>query len=310
MRILYKEKTDQHENTILDNQILLNIDCREGIKKLSDKSVSLILTDPPYFIDGLGNEWNEKAIKKKVSKAGVIGSLPIGMKFCPSQSKNLRHFLTPIAKDWMRVIKPGGFVLCFMQSRLVHSAGYALEEAGFHIKDLYVWKRHGQAKAFTHTHFINKRKDLSQRQKNKLIKSINGRKTAQLKPDAEMIIMAQAPSEGTLVGNWSKYKTGFINVENALIEPNNFPSTIMSCPKPKERYGHITAKPVDLLRHLIRIFCEPNGLILDPFLGCGSCAEACAIENYKFIGFEIEKIYYKQALKRIHLINQNSQKVA
>lgn len=283
----------------LKNQNIIHTDCRKGIKHIKAKSISLILTDPPYFIDGMSSDWDRKKLEHKKSKAGVIGSLPIGMKFCPSQSIKLKHFLTPITKEWMRVIKPAGFVLCFTQPRLSHSVAIALEDSGFHIKDLYVWKRHGQAKAFTHDHFIRKRTDLTQKQKTNLIKSIAGRKTAQLKPDAEMIVMAQSPSEGRLVDNWNKYKTGFIDVNNNLIDPTCFPSTIIPCSKPKNRYGHITAKPVDLLRHLLRIFCHPNGKVLDPFAGCGSCAEACAIENYHYTGFEIEHQYVKIALKRI-----------
>ena len=32
---------------------IFNEDCREAIKKLSDNSVDLIVTYPPYFIDGM-----------------------------------------------------------------------------------------------------------------------------------------------------------------------------------------------------------------------------------------------------------------
>lgn len=289
-------------------QKIIHSDCRIGIKKLKNKSVSLILTDPPYFIDGMSSDWNRKKINKRKAKSGVIGSLPIGMKFDVRQSKELKKFMIPIAQEWIKVIKPGGFVLCFMQPRLSHALATALEEVGFHVKDLYVWKRHGQAKAFTHTHFIKKRENLSKKEKEKIIQNINGRKTPQLKPDAEMIIMAQAPYEGTLIDNWMKYKTGFINVENSLIEPDHFPSTIIPCPKPKNKYGHIASKPVLLLRHLLRIFCEPEGLVLDPFSGTGSCAEACFIENYRYIGFEIDPEYVKLSQTRIANLDKSIQK--
>ena len=286
-------------------QTILHADCREGIKKIKTNSVSLILTDPPYFIDGMSSEWDRKKLDIKKSKAKVVGSLPVGMKFSPHQSKQLRSFLTPIAKDWLRVIKPAGFVLCFSQPRLSHSVACALEDAGFHIKDLYVWKRHGQAKAFTHSHFVEKNPNLTRKEKDKILKSIGGRKTPQLKPDAEMIIMAQAPSKEKLIDNWMKYKTGFIDVQNRLIDPDRFPSSVMVCKKPTDRYGHITAKPVELLRHLIRIFCEKNGLVLDPFAGCGSCAEACFTENYEHISFEIDSKYFKTALKRLEQLKSS-----
>ena len=44
--------------------ILENIDCRDGMKQLKENSVSLVLTDPPYFIDGMGDDWNTQKLKQ------------------------------------------------------------------------------------------------------------------------------------------------------------------------------------------------------------------------------------------------------
>jgi site-specific DNA-methyltransferase (adenine-specific) len=38
-----------------------NMDCHIGMKQLCDDSVSLVLTDPPYFIDGMGADGNCKS---------------------------------------------------------------------------------------------------------------------------------------------------------------------------------------------------------------------------------------------------------
>ena len=125
---------------------------------MATNSVSLIVTDPPYFIDGMDDGWNRADLVRKVRRAGVVGSLPVGMKFDRGQGKRLQEFLQPIAKDWLRIQRPGGFVLCFSQNRLVHRAAGALEEAGFEIRDVLAWKYEGQAKAFTQDHFVRKRK--------------------------------------------------------------------------------------------------------------------------------------------------------
>lgn len=66
---------------INQNFQIFNEDCREGIKRLKDNSIDFIVTDPPYFIDGMGNEWNDKRLQNKAKKSGIIGGLPIGMKF-------------------------------------------------------------------------------------------------------------------------------------------------------------------------------------------------------------------------------------
>ena len=274
-----------------------NIDCRLGMRTLADNGVSLILTDPPYFIDGMDSGWNTQNLKRRV-KPGVIGSLPAGMKFSTEQGRNLQKFLSPIAEEWMRVLRPGGFALVFSQNRLVHRAAIALEDAGFEIRDVLLWKYEGQAKAFTQDHFVRK-SDLPDSEKRRLIRKLGGRKTPQLKPQGEMIVLAQAPREGTFVQNWDMWETGLIDVSDPYIEGGRFPGTVMSVPKPKKRYGHMTAKPVALLRHLVRIFSAPSALVLDPFAGSGSSGVAARLEGREFLGYEIETEMARRANERI-----------
>ena len=276
---------------------LENIDCREGMKHLKENSVSLVLTDPPYFIDGMGDDWDTQKLNARV-KPGVIGSLPAGMKFSVQQGRELQQFLAPVADDWMRVIRPGGFCLVFSQNRLGHRTAIALEDAGFEIRDVLIWRYEGQAKAFSQDHFIRKRK-ISDEEKDRLLQKLGGRKTPQLKPQGEMIILAQAPREGTFVDNWDKWETGLIDVNDPVINVGQFPGTVIPSNKPKERFGHMTAKPVDLLQHLIRIFSAPRALVLDSFAGSGSTGVAAVLEGRDFIGFEIEAEMASRAQERI-----------
>ena len=173
-------------------------DCRKYMPTMKDSSVSLIVTDPPYFIDGMGDEWNNDILARRLRPGGVVGSLPAGMKFDVAQGEKPQSFLQPIAREWIRLIKPGGFVLCFAQNRLVHRTAMAIEMAGFEIRDILAWRYEGQAKAFSQEHFIRKRR-ISESEKKRLIKKLGGRKTPQLKPKCELIVMAQAPREGTFV---------------------------------------------------------------------------------------------------------------
>ena len=62
---------------------------------------------------------------------------------------------------------------------------------------------------------------------------------------------------------------------------------------------HPTVKPVKLISHLVRLFTRKNQVILDPFMGSGSHCIAALKNNRKFIGFEIEKPYYKIVKQRI-----------
>ncbi len=272
-------------------------DCRIGMKRLEENSVSLVLTDPPYFMDGMDENWNTAKLNRRV-KPGVVGSLPAGMKFSTKQGKALQRFLTPVADEWRRVLRPGGFCLVFSQNRLAHRTAVALEDAGFEIRDVLLWRYEGQAKAFTQDHFVRKR-DLPPDEKARLIRKLGGRKTPQLKPQGEMIVLAQAPREGTFVDNWDKWETGLIDVHDPLIGSGKFPGTVIPAKKPRRRYGHMTAKPVDLLRHLIRIFSAPGALVLDSFAGSGSTGVAAKLEGRAFVGYEIETDMARRAQIRV-----------
>ena len=72
-------------------------------------------------------------------------------------------------------------------------------------------------------------------------------------------------------------------------------------PKPREKHGHLTAKPVDLLRHLIRIFSDdrPETVVLDPFAGSGSTGVAARMEGRSFVGYEIDERTAQAANARV-----------
>ncbi len=276
-------------------------DCRKHMPTMKDSSVSLIVTDPPYFIDGMGDEWNNDSLARRLRPGGVVGSLPVGMKFDVTQGERLQSFLQPIASEWIRLIKPGGFILCFAQNRLVHRTAMAIEMAGFEIRDIFVWRYEGQAKAFSQEHFIHKRR-IPESEKKRLIKKLGGRKTPQLKPQCELIVMAQAPREGTFVDNWDKWETGLIDPHDPLIDPDRFPGTVIAAQKPRRRHGHMTTKPVDLLQHLIRIFSPENAVVFDPFAGSGSTGVAARLENRDFVGTEIDIEIARKAEQRIEAL--------
>ncbi len=279
-------------------------DCRQALKTLSSNIASLVLTDPPYFIDGMDDRWDHRKLRSRI-KHGVIGSLPVGMRFDPQQGKRLYAFLLPISEEWLRILKPGGFVLCFSQARLAHHVALAIEDAGFEIRDLLAWRYEGQGKAFSQEHFIRKSK-LPESEKQKQIMALEGRKTPQLKPQMENIILAQAPRDGTYVNNWLKYKVGLVDLSNPLLHTDRSPGTVIEAQKPKERYGHLTAKPVNLLRHLIRIFTARGSLVIDPFAGSGSTGVAALMESRSFLGYEMDPsmaLIADQRIKKSNLLN-------
>lgn len=55
--------------------------------------------------------------------------------------------------------------------------------------------------------------------------------------------------------------------------------------------AHPTVKPLDLMRWLVRLVTPPGGLVLEPFAGSGTTAEACIHEHMRCIAIEREADY-------------------
>lgn len=69
--------------------------------------------------------------------------------------------------------------------------------------------------------------------------------------------------------------------------------------KDKKLYPHPTIKPVNIIKTLINNSSRPGNIVLDPFLGSGTTAIACMELDRQYIGYELNKTFYKTAYKRI-----------
>jgi site-specific DNA-methyltransferase (adenine-specific) len=70
--------------------------------------------------------------------------------------------------------------------------------------------------------------------------------------------------------------------------------------------AHFAVYPLDLLKTPIDAGCPENGVILDPFLGSGTTAEAALLSGRKFIGIELNKDYIEIANNRLLPYLQNT----
>jgi site-specific DNA-methyltransferase (adenine-specific) len=69
---------------------------------------------------------------------------------------------------------------------------------------------------------------------------------------------------------------------------------------------HPTVKPVDLMQWLIRLVTPRNGLVLDPFAGTGTTAEAALYEGMRCILVEKEAEYIDDIRRRLSLYGMGS----
>lgn len=63
--------------------------------------------------------------------------------------------------------------------------------------------------------------------------------------------------------------------------------------------SHPTVKPLDLMRWLVRLITPQHGLVLDPFAGSGTTAEACIHEHMRCITIEREADYLPLIMARL-----------
>ena len=94
-------------------------------------------------------------------------------------------------------------------------------------------------------------------------------------------------------------------------------STLQGCECPDRTYvnptranHHPTVKPTDLMRYLVKLVTPPNGTVLDPFTGSGSTGKAAMLEEFNFIGCELDPDYIAIANARIkHALEEQQGKL-
>jgi site-specific DNA-methyltransferase (adenine-specific) len=303
-----------------ENIKIINNDCLLELQKLPDNSIDCVITDPPYFIDKLDNNWSSSNIDNDI-KNSHITHLPKGMKFDKSQVTKLYVFYLELSKILFNKMKPGAYFLSFSSPRLYHAIAMSCEIAGFEIRDMINWTyTQSMPKGMSITHVIQKM-NISEEEKQKLIEEYKDFKTPQIKSCFEPICVAMKPiGKLTFIQNELNFKTGLIDFSQKVgINNDKVPANIITTEEINEIYDknfliskptklekgknntHITVKPVTLIEHLLKLFSKKNALVVDPFLGSGTTAIACKNTDRKCIGIEINEEYYNICLKRCNL---------
>ena len=97
-----------------DIQFILG-DCRQALRELPADSFDSLVTDPPAGIGILGQDWDEPGgIDARVAFTG---------------------FITKVAVEAYRVLKPGAYGLVWGLPRTCHWTAMGLEAAGFELRD-------------------------------------------------------------------------------------------------------------------------------------------------------------------------------
>lgn len=85
---------------------------------------------------------------------------------------------------------------------------------------------------------------------------------------------------------------------------SGYPHSILTFPT--DQLGlHPTAKPIELMRYLVRTYSNPGETVLDNTMGSGTTGIAAVLEDRRFIGIEMDEKYFSMSKERIEAAVQS-----
>lgn len=216
-------------------------DCLELLKNIPDKSIDLVVTDPPYEKKGNGYYCG----------GGAFGSKNRNYHNELDENELLKGMNNKILDELVRVMKK---------------------------INIYIWCNKKQIKQYL-DYFKNYNVDILTWHKTNPVPTCNNKYLS----DTEYCLFFRE--------NGVKIYGSYETKKKYYVTPTN--------KEDKKLYNHPTIKPLDIIQNLIINSSQENDIVLDPFLGSGTTAVASVNTNRQFIGFELDKVYFKTAYDRI-----------
>lgn len=233
---------------------IIESDCVEAMKQMSECSVDAVVCDPPYGLEFMGREWDRlngpqwrtDRSPDKTGRGSWFGDNHDSPRYGGKPNEQ-QAFHFAWATEALRVLKPGGHLLAFGGTRTYHRLTCAIEDAGFEIRDCLAWlygsgfpksldvskaidkaagfereiTREATAALRTGEHISFDQRGSVERERRDNPASAAaawlGWGTA-LKPAFEPIVVARKPLVGTVAQNVIEFGTGAINVDACRIE--------------------------------------------------------------------------------------------
>lgn len=110
------------------------------------------------------------------------------------------------------------------------------------------------------------------------------------------------------------WKPGITTVRRDKLTPEEWKvwgsRGVWTIPSVRANDDHEAKFPLELPRRLIALLTEVGDVVLDPFIGSGTTAEAAAIQDRDYLGFEMAPEYVELARKRVKgVVNRSRQMV-
>jgi site-specific DNA-methyltransferase (adenine-specific) len=255
----------------ITHQAIFIEDVLNFLKKMPDKSVQLILIDPPYNLDmAIWDTFN-----------------------------NYMDW----AKQWLseaeRILSDNGNLVIFGGYQYQNGKVGDLLEIMYHLKhnsklmfvNLIIW--YYKSGMGAHRFFSNRHEDIVW--------------FAKSKKYYFNLDSVRMPFDDATKKAYMKDK----RLNPKSIEKGKNPTNVWEIPRlnatSKERVGHPTQKPIEVIRRIVRSLSYPNSLVLDFFAGSGTTGRVCIEERRHCIMVDNDKKtpeYFKEHIKKMNNLNK------
>lgn len=247
------------------------VDCLEGMRKLPDESVDLVVTSPPYD--------NLRTYKGFMVDLHLVG------------------------QGIYRILKDGGIAAMVIQDQ-TRSFGKTLtsfrtiidwcDNVGFKLFENVIYRKYGTEGAWWRNRFRVDHEYIPIFLKGKRPRYFN-----------KVPLMVPSKHAGKVLTGSGNRRTDGTTTKTVTraINPMKCRGTVwdylMAGDKDPLKRKHPATFPDQIPIDLINCFCPPTGLVLDPFLGSGSTAVAAKVLGRRYIGFELSQEYCDIANERL-----------
>jgi len=266
----------------MQENVILNGDCINELKKIPSGSVDLIFADPPYWMrvegvlnrpsgtefDGCDDEWDNQFASQEDYKA--------------------------FTKDWIseciRVLKPNGSFWVIGGMQCIYTIGAIMQDLGLWFINDVIWWKTNPTPNFKGTRINNAHETLIWATKGKKAKYTFNYKTAkELNKD---IVCEEDFSSGIRKQMGSVWRIGVCQGKQRIKKADG------------EKL-HSTQKPEELLYRIIAINSKIGDVVLDPFGGTMTTAAVAKRMGRKYIAIERSKEYCEYGAERLNAFTEN-----
>ena len=290
----YETKEDDEDDETKEDDkekdiTIKNMEGLEFLKEIDDKSINLILTDPPYITSresGMNNFYNEiednkknkiEFVKTEEDWNDFVKNFNKKFDLTEKNKENYMKYGSPYGKKYAVKTDYGDWDKEFtiqLLEEFIKEYYKKLVDGGTLIIFFDLWK-------------ISILKDLMEKYKFKQIRFIEWIKTNPQPLNSKINYLTNC-REIALVGVKKGKPTFNSKYDNGIY--------MYPLQGGKNRF-HPTQKSLKLFEELIRKHSKDGDKIMDTFLGSGTTALASKNLNKKFVGCEIDKEYYDKIIE-------------